>query len=239
MKIITVKGPGAGGFIVGEEKNRLPWLEYRKFKMDKNFIKNIIEGLKWASLDNKIVYIPGGTGAYLFIGLASEIGLSDFFQSIVGCEVVDLMGKIFIEGLKKENVNVCPNLIRYYEINEYVTKYDVLIIKSDDSLDSTDSLATKSALEVNSEIMFFKKNVPEFYVGYKEPRVVEEFMCEDLINKAKRFGERPGNNSIIDLQAINMISKNKTKATLYNSDDIKELRNIINNTLNVKKTIIT
>jgi uridylate kinase len=229
MKVYIVKGPGAGAFINKYELHPLPWLNnYRSFRLSEVFYDSIIMGLSAIKAGTKVVYVSGGTGAYLYIELIRGLGGDLMLQKKIGCSVVDINSEIINWILSAKRAGVCDYLVQCDEVAAVLEEFDIAFVKSDKRFVSTDALAAYVASVLqDSKLLYFKKNIPEYYVGFDVPTIRLQFHVEELIRMASFFDERPGNNFILDKQALSIIKNNAINTVLYNSDDIRYLNEVL------------
>ncbi|MDO0821301.1 hypothetical protein [Desulfosporosinus nitroreducens] len=240
MNTFVIKAGGSGNIIETDFKHEIEWLKYRRIQIDAKYFSTLIESLTTASYDNKIVYVNGGVAAFIFIDLARNLGLDNENLDEIGCRIVNTTSYIILESLKNKSAKVYPELINPLEFRkEILNDYNLILIKAIQGFKSTDSLATYIASQVQeSELMFFKKGIPIYHVGFESPTKVTEFKLSDLENIGAKVTEVPGNNAILDKESINIIKKKMIKTVLYNSDDIDKLDKIISGVGLVEKTMI-
>jgi len=231
MKKYIIKAGGSGNIVETDFKHKIDWLNYRRIQINSIFFRELVQSLVEASKYHKIAYINGGVAAYLFINLAESLEIDKSELDVIGCEIINITSKIILEAVKKYNSNVCPELINPLEFEDNLFNiYNLIIFKAVPTFKSTDSLAAfVASRNLDSEFLLFKKGVPLYHVGFETPTKITEFKITKLKEIALSFNEIPGNNSIIDHESIELIIKNKIKTTLYNSEEINKLKEILDN----------
>ncbi|HZH76599.1 MAG TPA: hypothetical protein VEY88_11230 [Archangium sp.] len=230
MKVSVIKAGGSGNILETDHKHAIPWLAYRRFKLDPDYLRKLVEGVLAAvQANNKIVFVSGGMGAYLYIDLARELGLSESALAEIGCGIVNVNGRIASDAVSLRGVSVCPRLIPPSpSLSENLKQYDVVVVRAEPGYLSTDALAAVAAANIpGSELVLFKKGVPEYHVGFERPTVVEKFTIAELRAIAAKFGEGAGANSILDAQCLEVIERNAIRTRLVNSDHLGDLYQVL------------
>lgn len=230
----VIKAGGSGNFIETNCMSNIEWLNYRRFQINSEYFSELVDALYEASKENKIAYINGGVGAYLFIKLGERLGLDESQLNIIGCDIINITSTIILEALIKKSSNIYPELVVPSEFKESIfDSYDIGVFKAMPQFISSDSLSTFIASKgKNTKQIFFKKGVPIYHTGYSKPTKVDEFKISLLEEISQDIEEEPGSNFIIDKQSIDLIKKFNIDTTFYNSDDISNLSKILKNSNN-------
>ncbi|WP_404468653.1 hypothetical protein [Sutcliffiella horikoshii] len=230
MMNYVIKAGGSGNII--EESNKaddLPeWLNYRRVKINSKYFEKVCLSLvEFTKKNNKIFYINGGVGAYLFLDFGRSLGLDDRILDQTGCDIINNTSRLLLEKTRSLDGNVCPFLVDVQDIKtSIINKFDIFFIKANPMCKSSDALAAKVATNLEkANLIYFKYGIPTYYVGFEKPVDILEFKIVDLIERAKNKIEKPGDNFILDKEALKLIYTYKIDTTLINSDDISKYIN--------------
>jgi uridylate kinase len=231
MMPIVVKSGGSGNLVETPERHSIPWLAYRRLKFAESYMDDLIEGLRNAAALRKIVFVPGGMGAYLYLDLARHGGASDTDLSVIGCAIVNVNGLVAIGALTAAGISVCPSLVTPGpDLEAAMSIYRVVVVRAQEVCGSTDELAALAAVAISAEeLIIFKKGVPTFHVGFDQPTIVRTFSVAYLQEIAKAFGQQPGRNSILDQGCLRLLADHRIRARLIDSDRLRELARVVEN----------
>lgn len=229
MNVYVLKFGGGGSIIDTGNEHKLPWLSYRRFGINGPSYQQFLDRVCDLAADNRFILVFGGVGAFLFVNLASELSLEKDDVNLVGCEVTNLTASIALNYLQRKGAAVSPTLFLPSEdIAATLLEYEIVIVKACLGFASTDALAAYYAsIAKANKLIFFKKNVPEYHVGFEKPTIVNAIQVNKLLNIAKSFDERPGNNSILDSQSLEYIQSNSICASICNIDNVSDLEAIL------------
>lgn len=240
MKTCVLKCAGSGHLRETKFLHRIPWLNYRRFQIDPDYFNSLVEGVIDASSAARIAIVPGGTGAYLFIGLGRELGLDEAGLSRVGCQIVDVIAGIIRDALLAKGAAVCPDVVSYEcNIESLMEQYRIVVVRSSARCHSTDALAAATAVKLRADkLLIFKQGVPIYHVGFERPTEISEFKISMLERIADEFGQNPGENAILDRQCIDLIKDNRIVTCLYNALDSERLAMLIEDDGSIRCTRI-
>lgn len=221
---------GGGGCLVDEgTQHPLPWLQYRRLQFDARHVKDLVGSLKAVSLSHRVIFAPGGMGAYLFIGLGRELQLHEASLAEIGCQVVNTTGQLVLNALGVAGADVCPQLVDVNaDLQEHVDRHGIVVVRASTATATTDSLAACAATKLRgAELLFMKKGVPVFHLGFDHPTELRLFPVTRLLAIAASFRELPGSNPILDGQCLQMMCAHRIPTLFVNSDDVVDLPAII------------
>src|SRR5882724_6758951 len=139
---LIIKAGGSGMFKETAFRHRIPWLAYRRMRLDSQFFETFIRQLRSLVEQFNVVVVPGGMAAYLFIELGRDLMLSLDQQDAIGRRVVDVTGQVILWALAAQNVPVYPALV---DINDdFQMLFDtasIVVLRSNEAYLSTDTLA--------------------------------------------------------------------------------------------------
>lgn len=229
MKPVVIKLFGGGCILESDISHKVPWLQYRKFTIDHETIKATAEAISEASKERKVLIVPGGIGSFLYTNLASALQLNGHIKRRIGCSIVNTLGELTAELLHTLGVNVSPSLMPVSEtLASHLDKYDAIVVEAEDRFVSTDSLAAAAAGVVGAELLVLqKKGVPRFYIGFKEPTVVNAFRFPELRKLASSKDLRINEHPVIDLQALDFIEESEIDVVLHSADDTANLKSVM------------
>lgn len=223
MKIV-IKLPGAG--LIGcnnSEKSELAWLSYRDYKIDFQFYVDLFSDIEKNNKD-KLFIVSGGVGSHLYTKLAEDLACAHSFRKYLGISCVKLIQETIMNYAADRNSSVFNRLITIDEAKNIAEKSqkNIFFIEPTKNANSTDSLATMLANDVNADkLIFFKAKAPVYFVGFNEPTVIEQWMLSDLIERAYDYEKNTGRDYIVDYQSLLIIQSSKIKSFIYNPYDCK------------------
>jgi uridylate kinase len=227
--VVVVKAGGSGLFVRVPHKPRVPWDWYRQYRIDEDYFSKLVDGLARAATRSSLLFVPGGVGAYLYIGLSERLGLHESAVNQIGCDIVNVMGRIVMQSLLAQGVQVYPTLANLDDdLDELARRYQVLVMAASTRFRSTDAVAAAAALRVGARrLMLFKQGVPTFHLGFESPTVMRSISISRLQEMIGLSRERPGRNAILDSQAVAIIADGGVETILYEAGEIDRLSEIL------------
>ncbi|MCP3139585.1 hypothetical protein [Pyxidicoccus xibeiensis] len=228
MKTYVVKAGGSGNLVETEAVHKIEWLAYRRLRFDPSYLEGLIEGLRGVASSAKVAFVPGGMGAFLFLDLAESAGVRGEALDRIGIDVVNLNGLLARSAFAENGISVFPELVEPGEMLAAALEVSqVVVVKACKGYLSTDALAAAAAVSLpGSELLIFKKGVPVYHVGFERPTEVLEWKITELKERAKAFGERPGANSILDAQCLEIVEQGQVEVSLVDSSALRCLAEV-------------
>jgi uridylate kinase len=226
---VVVKAGGSGLFVRVPYEPRVPWDWYRHYRINEEYFSKLVAGLAHAANQSPLLFVPGGVGAYLYIGLSQRLGLHDEAVNQIGCDIVNVTGRIIMQSLLTQGVEVYPSLANLRDnLGELIRQYQVLVMAASLSFRSTDAVAAAAAVKVGAtRLMLFKQGVPTFHLGFESPTVMRSISISRLQEMIGLSEEGPGRNAILDSQAVAIIANGGVETVLYEAGEVERLSEIL------------
>lgn len=216
MSSYVIRLPGGGRIKRSDSTQALSWWEYRNHYISTrtytqltNFIQN--------NKNQKLVFVSGGVGAFLYTDLCKSLGLNSNFESEIGIEIISIMHKVLIEHLSSSGVSVYKSEVPIEDLETTMShsEQQCFFIKCDSSFQSTDSIAAHAAAVTNSRaILFLKQGAPNYHAGFEKETKVTKWDISDIHRKAKNLWASKRENYILDVECSLKIKNDGIKSSI-------------------------
>lgn len=226
---VVVKAGGSGLFVRTTYSSPVPWDAYRRYRLDGTYFAGLVDALARTPVTHRVLFVPGGAGAYLYIGVAEAIGLDRRSRQRVGCGVVNLIGEMIVAALLARGADVHPRLVSHHrDLVVLARRSRILVMEASADLVSTDALAAWAATAVDaSRLAFFKQGVPRYFLGFDTPTIAHELSTNQIRRMVVAVEERPGQNAILDSECLRLIERGRIPTVLYAASDLVRLPEIL------------
>lgn len=206
-RVTVVRLPGAGMIVEGPA-SEIPWLSYRRQRIDAAFYRRFVSQLSSAPKAERFLVISGGLGSHLYINLARDLGLDEEMVGRVARHHIREMQEMIRIFAADRGVEVHGSQIPISRLAQIVSERAsrVIFVEPSSSHDSTDELAANVArISGAHRLLFFKARTPSYTVGFDTATCLTTWRLDDMIRRASRFESRGGGSYILSRKALEII----------------------------------
>lgn len=208
-RLTVVRLPGAG-MIVDGPASEIPWLSYRRQRIDDAFYRRFVSQLSLTSESERFLVISGGLGSHLYINLARDLGLDEGSVGRVARHHIREMQEIVRLFAENRGVDVHDSQVPISKLAKIVGERTSKVIFVEPSLShsSTDDLAADVARIVGADrLIFFKARAPDYTVGFDATTRMSTWDLGDMIRRASQFESGGGGSYILSCSALETIKE--------------------------------
>jgi hypothetical protein len=241
LSIYVVRLPGGGRISQRTRRDQLSWLGYRDYSIQKDIYVSIINLVK-ETPDSKFVFISGGVGAFIYSDFCNDLGLDHSFAAKVGIDIISIMHQILIETMRNDKVSIYPQEVKLKDLKSIITENNnqCFFVKPDVECMSSDSLAIKASINIDSDLtIFIKEGAPTYHVGFNEPTTMIQWHIDDITSKAEKCFAEGNGHYLLDMESCTLIKKFNITSVITSPLEIPFIKCISNSIESSNKQRIT
>ncbi|KAA3616612.1 MAG: hypothetical protein DWQ05_12845 [Calditrichaeota bacterium] len=223
MDFVFIKAGGSGNIIKNDKINiKHKWLFYRQINIDADFYNILIDEICHLTINKKVGFMLGGVGVFLYIDFAKKLEIKSEGVHKVGSDIINIASAILLNVFLQKKIKVYPKLVDPdSNFKKLYRCYDLVLFQANEKYYSTDSIVACAAAKfINSKLILFKTNLASRIKNYDSSPSVSSL--KSIAINTQRI---PGESSLIDLQALEIIENNNIKTIICEKELIKKTFN--------------
>jgi hypothetical protein len=198
-----------------------------------------------------VVRLPGGGrisqrnegGQLSWLGYRDYSIQKDIYVSIINLVKESPDSKfVFIERMRNDKVSIYPQEVELKDLKSAIIENNnqCFFVKPDVDCMSSDSLAIKASINIDSDLtIFIKEGAPTYHVGFNEPTTMIQWHIDDITSKAEKCFAEGNGHYLLDIESCTLIKKFNITSVITSPLEIPFIKCISNSIESSNKQRIT